>query len=403
MKPGLVVTCEELPLPPMTGSIRKLADILEALAPTWEIHAIVYDEPSDRSEQLIEYWKGRDVTFHRLQRRREWRHARCLRYQLSLPTVTRDFAAEQQIARATASRVPETRVLVDLISGSPLCRAIRRGVVVSGHDCISWFWRQQLKWTRGWKRRIHFGLRRRFAEVTERRYYHLADRLHVVAARDAEQLRRVNPGIRPVVIPLGGPTPNPRKVAPMRERQSGGVIWGNLAFPPIAEGFDRLLADLRRTPDRAAVWQVLGGLPETEARQRFPVMTELGLRYHGRVDDVSSVLGGHRWLVLPDLAGSGQKTRLVDGLAHGCCVIGMPEVFLDMPGESGTHYHRVQTSSEVFETVGSATADQAACMSAAAQTLFLAHYSHAAQARSWDQLLRSLPPVEVVDHPVRFL
>jgi hypothetical protein len=136
--------------------------VIQALAPVAELNIIVYPESDDDYGRLIDHWKANsNVHFHPLRRRDRGKYWRAVLRQLSLPTVTRDFDAELEIVRKLKARAPSVRLLIDLISGSPLCKRVRGGVIVSGHDCMSYFWRQMLQWAESPARRLHCIVARR--------------------------------------------------------------------------------------------------------------------------------------------------------------------------------------------------------------------------------------------------
>jgi hypothetical protein len=61
---------------------------------------------------------------------------------LSIPTVTRDFPREASLVDRL--RKPDSRLLINFISGAPLLRRhAGQGTVLSGHDCMSHFHHQE--------------------------------------------------------------------------------------------------------------------------------------------------------------------------------------------------------------------------------------------------------------------
>lgn len=388
----LVVTCDEPPVPPLNGNNRKIHDVLWALAPDYDLEVVVYPISDAQRAALTEYWSDAGLHWHFLTRQTRGRHARAIRERLSLPTVTRDFSAEAGVVRACVVRGTECRVLVDLISGSPLCTRVPGGVLVSGHDCMSHFWRSMAHWAGSWREKWLALARRQFALQAERRFYHLAHRVHVVSSLDVQELAKVNPRARTVVIPLGGRSADPARLRPASERR-GGVIWGNLAFGPIAAGARRLVRAMSARPGAWSEWSLIGGVPAAEAQRRIPELGQTGLRYTERVADLSATLGGARIVVLPDLSGAGQKNRCLDALSHACCVAGMAEVFRDFPGRSGTHFLEVSTPEELARRLEPVTMQEAESLGMEGRRLFETHFTMPALATRWRAALEALPPV----------
>lgn len=326
--PRLIITCDEPPCPPLSGNNRKAADVIEALRADYDVQVLAYPKDDATWETLRDCWQGKGVTCHRLQRRLRGRHARMLREGLSLPTVTRDFAAEAELVRSLSREATHARLLVDFVSGAPLLHAFRGpGTVLSGHDCMSYLFQEESRYANGALPRAHFRLRRRFALHAERRFAHLPARVHVVSEQDAEALRRVNPLVRTAVIPIGGPRADARVLRPMAGRRER-IIWGSLRSGLVVEGLRRIFGIVHREfPGAFRGWTLLGRVPEAEARRRFPGLDALGVAYRERAADIGALLGGAVAVLLPDVSGTGQKNRTVDSLAHGCCVLGTQEVF----------------------------------------------------------------------------
>lgn len=390
---SLVITCDEIPVPPLNGNNRKVHDIIKALCGHYQLHVVVYPRATDDEAALHSYWGGSGVILHFIQRRTKGRHFRAVLHQLSLPTVTRNFQAECEIVRQVLIGDPEAKVLIDLISGSPLCRYLSGGVVISGHDCMSHFWKEMGRWAPDRGSIIKAYVRRRFALQAERKFYHLAHHVHVVSRLDEQELLHINPKARYVVIPLGGPSADEKNLLPHCDRY-GGIIWGNLDFPPIAQGLHRLLEGI--DPGlRLTGWKLIGGLPKSTALARFPLIAALGLEYISRAADLEKILGSVRYLVLPDLAGAGQKNRCLDGLRHGCCVVGLPEVFRDLPGQLGREFIQFESPEEMGRNWPDLVRHDSAMIGAAGRKLFQQHFTIETLGARWRELIADMPPVRL--------
>jgi hypothetical protein len=242
---------------------------------------------------------------------------------------------------------------------------------------------------KGW----HFRVRRWFALNTERRFAHLAERVHLVTSHDARELRRVNPRVRTVVIPLGAETPDPSRLRPWTERHRR-VVWGNLGSGPVLEGLRQIMAVSRTAgPHALAGWELIGRVPEAEAHRLLPELASGGLRYVERVSVMTGHLGETRLLLVPDIGGTGQKTRAQDGLAHGCCVIGLPEPFRGLEADGPPAFVCEATPEKLVRRIASLTDAEAAGLGEAGQRRFETLCSRAALRRQWTSLLDSLAPL----------
>ena len=329
MKTQLLVVCDGVPVPPLNGHTRKVYDMIKAVCDQYSISVFVYgDEAIGRSVQ--EHWRGSGVQWTFEPKRGFSSYFGMLAGRVPLPTARRNFNRELSWVKEKMATTVRSVLFIDFINGSPLAANFKEGVVISGHDCMSHLFRQERIASKSVKQKLHFTVREYLVRTLERKFAHRCQFLHLVSSEDAERFRRVNPAINPSVIPIGGPKPSPTSLRGWDER-SGGIIWGNLNSQPIADGLVRLLPLFK--DKELSGWQLIGSVAPEVVQQRFPEVYRVGLSYHPRVPDISTCLGEARYLFLPDTTGTGQKNRCVDGLAHGCCVFGLPEVFRGMGAE----------------------------------------------------------------------
>ncbi len=387
----LILTCDALPLPPFIGHNRVVYELLQALDRE-EIDAVVYAN-DDEMNALERHWKGRRIRFHPLTRRVAGRHVRAIVQQLSLPTVTRDFDREETLVKLLARPARNPRLLVHFITGAPLLeRFDGRGIVLSGHDCMSHVYLEEARHARNWPTRLKFLIRRRFARVAERRHAHRAERVHLVSQQDVVEFKRVNPRIHGEVVPLGTEAPNTAQLQPFAERRQS-VIWGTLGDELILAGLRRLLAAaIRSHPTLLRGWVLLGRIPESEARVLLPDLDRLGLIYQPHAANLTTFLGATRLLLLPDVGGSGQKTRTLDGLAHGCCAMGLPIAFRGIETSPDPAYLQASTHGELLDKLASLSDVAAERSAARGRQLFLDEFDRPVLARRWRQLLQGLSP-----------
>lgn len=333
---SLIITCDEPPRLPLNGNNRKSFEVIQAVQENYRVHIIAYPSGDSDWRSLQYQWKGFNVQCHRHYRRRAFRHVRSLGQRLSLPTVSRDFDLEFRTVREIIGCEGPSKILIDFISGAPLLKmASGSGVVLSGHDCMSYLFEQEMRWATRLTGKVNYWLRRQFALNAERRYAHLAKRVHLVSENDALEFSKVNRGVQTAVIPIGGSMARLPDLMPYSERRKM-LIWGNLGSELIAAGLRSLLeviwnAGVRKMTD----WDIIGKLPKEQALRLIPRIFDLGIQYYSAVDRIGEVLGRTKVLVLPDSGGTGQKNRTLDGMSHACCVMGLSEVFRGIPGRNG--------------------------------------------------------------------
>jgi len=389
--PRLIVTCDEPPCPPFNGNNRKSFEVIEALRGDFDIHVLTYPVDDSDWKKLQEHWRSRGVTCHRLYRRMAKRYQRLLTSGLSLPTVTRDFSSEARLVKLLHQEVPKSQLLIDFISGAPLLREFNGcGTVLSGHDCMSYLFEQEGRFASCLRDKLYLRLRRRFALNAEKRFAHLSARTHVVSSQDAAELRRINPRARTTVIPIGGDEADTASLRPMNQRHLR-IIWGSLGSGLILSGLRRIF-NIAQREDTTALqgWTLIGRVPEAETRTLLPELDSLGVTYLAQVDDIDMLLSDTIALLLPDIGGTGQKNRALDGLRHGCCVFGMAEVFrgIESPGS------RAFVSCNDYETLVRSVSniDQWPCedIGKRAMQLFVSNFSRPVLAAQWRALLSSI-------------
>lgn len=388
----VVVTVDSLPLPPFSGHNRVIFDWLHACAAHLELDLLVYGNRVD-GDSLKQEWPQNNVRFHLMNRRDRLTAARAILSNLSIPTVSRNFLAEA--ALVTKLRKPNSRLLINFISGAPLLKRYHgSGVVLSGHDCMSHFFRQERNHTKKLKDWAVTILRERFAQNAETRYAHRAACVHVVSNLDAAEFKRVNPRVRTSVIPLGRGAP-PQETIKTWTRRTHNIIWGSLETQPILSGVRAIFQiALRISPNLFAGWILIGRVPTSLVHELLPELNLLRVIYKERVQDLQSLLGDTKILLIPDLAGTGQKTRTLDGLASGCCVAGFPEAFRNISTVvEDESFVRVNSPDEMIERLKKITGVEAKSLGDRGQKLFHGSFSSNALYAKWFKLLVDVGPL----------
>lgn len=391
--PRLFIACEQAPTPPFDGNNRRSFDLAQALMDRWEIHLLVYPQDEAHAERVRATWRQVPCQFHFLTRRTQGRYWRSLTRGEALPTVERDFAREAEIIRAHTLDPQSTRLILDSHCVAPLTHYFQKGVVVSGPDCMSRQFGQLARHARSLKERLHNRVRQQFALNNERRWFHRAERVHMVSDMDREAVLRVNPQAKVVVIPLGMALPPAETCAPWSSRR-GGLIWGNVDFPPVLTGIQEVFRQLDTYPAGFFKdWSLLGKAPRARALELVPNLERSGIQYLEWCEDVSGLLSRTRFVLCPDLGGAGQKNRCLDALAHGCVVLGLREIFRGFEEFAGTAYLELKQLSELAQRVQSVTDSHGDALGSAARSLFRDRFSHAALGRKWSELLEQLSPL----------
>jgi len=390
-QPVLVITCDALPVPPEDGHNLKTIQVIRALRGSHRVHCLAYAGPEDLLERFAATWgpPSAGCSLRVLRPRDRWVGVRAWLRGLTRSTVRRDFGEEGRAVQGMVSAGETVRVLVDFISGAPLVGHVNGGTVVSGHDCMSLLMREEARLARSlpgrWMRRITA----QRAERAERRYLHRCAAVHVVSQLDARAISRVNPAARVHVIPLAVELP-PQGTAP-DARTGRGVFWFHAGLPHHQRGVAALI---RSMPP--AFWNgtvMLGRLPFDAAVRQVPELAPFVSQYDSYARDLGSLLMAAPWVLLPDVAGTGQKNRALTAMAHGCCVIGFGESFRDMPGRHGEEYLEMEDAGGLGRVLEAHDDADRLRIGARARAMVERDYSLATCAARWEALLAGVEPL----------
>jgi len=386
---NVIVTCDALPLPPLNGHNRKTYDLLRALGARVSFDVIVYPANEVEWERLSCYWKDSRIRLHRLARRSGGKMLRVLWNRHSIPMATRDFDAEYRLITRLREDNPCSLTLIDFLYGSPLVVRLAKPVIISGHDCMSRLFREEALLARGAKQKLVFHIREYLAELNERRYFHIADVVHVVSEDDSNELRRLDNRIKTHVIPIGGEMPDGQNLKLFGERQHK-LIWGNINSPNVQAGLRQLFSEaLLAKPDVLDGYFLLGKAPFDEAIRLFPEIPKLGIKYVSQVNDISDFLGNCKYVILADSSGTGQKNRTMDALAHGCCVFGTDEVFRGIPSRDSKSYFNGGSTGGILRDLQTVDDSMAAQTGVNGRALFSAEFSLPVLGGKWQELFES--------------
>lgn len=385
----VILTVDSLPIPPFKGHNRVILDWLDACAETFELDLIVYAQ-DEELELLRSRWPQANIRFHCLRRNKKFQKIRSIKNLLSIPTVTRDFDAEAGLVEKL--RRNNTRLLINYLSGAPLLLKFSgEGTILSGHDCISYFCRRAREKSRDFMSWTSAAVREVFALNAERRFAHLARRVHVVSNTDAENFKTINPRISAFVIPLGRNTP-PLHLLKSWHQRSENLIWGSLETQPIIAGLRLILKSaVLHNPQVFKNWLLIGRVPESQAYKLLPELGYLKIRYKSHVENIGDLLGRSKRVVIPDLSGTGQKTRTLDSFAFGCCTIGFKEAFRNAESHASSGaYLCKETSDDLVKLIGMTNDAESEAIASKGNRVFVAHFSSAALREKWKDLFNEV-------------
>lgn len=396
----VVIVTSERPLPPLYGHNRKMHDVILALQNYFYLHVITYATNKDEyRQQLLSYWTNDDIDWHVLESNQFIPTIRALASGRLRVNAMRRFDLERKLIDDIRALYPDTKLIIDDIAGAELLKSYRNGTIISCNDCASELAYHEMRLTQKLSEKVRGYLRYRAIVQIEKQYLPLAEVVHVVKQADGSCLQNLNPLTKNIaVIPLASPGVVPR-LAPTPKSNSGPLkllIWADLVRSSILSGYMELILPM----EQARLWEkmkvtVLGRIPETEF---LNVSGTIGtnLEYFTYVDDLNSFVQQFDIVLLPDIAGSGQKFRLLDGLRLGKCMVGFEHPFEGMPTHASPYYVKCTTAEQVINAIETlSVSGNWREIGREAQQVFIQYFGFDHFCRSWIALLQNLSTLGV--------
>ncbi len=199
---------------------------------------------------------------------------------------------------------------------------------------------------------------RRFAAAYERLERELLPRFGrvlAVSGEDALLVRQLAPAARTLVVP----NTIPQQPAPPRVEEDIIAFSGNLAYRPNTEAVRYFAHDVwpsvsARWP--GLEWRILGKNPA--AIERY-VRDAKYIQLVGPVEDAVAELARARVVVVPVLAGSGTRVKILEAWAAGTPVVSTSVGAEGLGARAGEHLFIADTAAEFAETISSLLASHA--------------------------------------------
>jgi glycosyltransferase involved in cell wall biosynthesis len=384
----VICDCDQPPIAPFDGHRLKTYQFFKAVAGTMNVHCLIYADGPKIKAAVEKQWENTGIQFHYLMPRRSGAITRSIFSGLSLPTSRRDFLKEKEIIDKIVELNPRTRIFVDYLSGAPVVRYYQQGAIISAHDCMSLYHREEAKYLPFGKKKITEWVRAWHARNAEKRYYHQASAVHVVSQKDADYVTKVNPRAKISVIPLSVTIGPDQKINPDRSEK---LIWFNAKLGTQVFGVRKLLK--ASPPGFFNDWTFLGRGKFDDVVKRIPEIAPYKSQFQGYVEDLEELLNRTKAVIIPDYSGAGQKTRVLHAMLHGCCVIGFPEAFRDLPGTNEAEFVCFTSDDSIALKLDKLGNLPLTDIASAGKKMVLLHYSTETVRKKWIQFLNENPYV----------
>ena len=390
-KPRALFLSPEAPYPAIGGGALRSASLLEYLSRHFSVHAIVFRQPGDNDPApavppgRVETLSLVDLPFHsRRPAARVFRNT--VRALLNRPPLFDRFSGFASAIEALVAGQQYEVAIIEHFWCAPYVEQLRprsKRVLLDLHNIES-VWHDRLAVTERGIHSLAFG---RFANKLrdlERLWLPQFDSLLVTSAQDAETARAIAPGASVTIYPNA----LPEIAAPPKVEQEAIAFSGNLEYAPNAgavQFFHREIWPLLGERWPQLQWRIIGKNPEAIAGE---VRCDPRVRFTGPVEDAVACLASAKVAIVPMLAGSGTRVKILEAWAAATPVV---STTLGAEGLDCRHREHLLLADEPRQFADAvatllASPEERARIGAAGRRLFEERYT-------WPAAWRSLAPV----------
>jgi glycosyltransferase involved in cell wall biosynthesis len=339
-KPRALFLSPESPYPAIGGGPLRSASLLEYLARHFSVHAIFFRQDGDPDPaRFIPAGRIEKLDVLELPRHSKSAFARAARNSIRMfrnrpPLFDRFSGFQNAIGKLVAGRQYDA-ALVEHFWAAPYVEQLRpysRRVILDLHNIES-LWHRSLADLEHGARALAL---RRFATSSvalERQWLPKFDRLLVTSAEDAAAVREIVPGAGVTVYPNALPD----IPLPARMEREEIVFSGNLEYTPnilAVRFFHDSIWPVLRSRWPVLKWKIVGKHPEAiEAIVHGDPRIELT----GFVEDAVAALATAKVALVPVLAGSGTRVKILEAWAAGTAVVSSTLGAAGLGCRSGEH------------------------------------------------------------------
>jgi len=322
-KPRALFVAPECPYPVQGGGPLRSASLLEYLAARFSVHAIVFHQPGD-PDPTHAIPPGRFEKIDVLELPRHSKHPlaralrNCRRLVRNIPPLMDRFGGfTEPIAALVAGNQYDIAVIEHFWCApyADLLRSCSRRMILNLHNIES-EWHRSLAASAG---PAQAWALQRFAAASaalEFKWLPKFDSLLVTCEQDAELARAMHSGASTLVYPNA----LPEIPAPPRQERPEVAFSGNLEYAPNVAAVrffrEKIWPALRSRP--GLTWKIIGKNPEAI---RSIVGGDPRIEITGKVDDALKALASAQVAVVPLLAGSGTRIKILEAWAAGTPVV----------------------------------------------------------------------------------
>lgn len=199
------------------------------------------------------------------------------------------------------------------------------------------------------------------AQEIERRFFPRFDRILVASEDDAARVRALRPKAQTIVypnaIPLCG---DPRRGQEQPGREDSIVFSGNLEYRPNLQGLDyfrKAVWPALKQRQPALIWRIIG---KNAGRVRAWAAADRNICVTGPIQNAVEELAKSKVAVVPLLAGSGTRVKIIEAWAASCAVVSTPIGAEGLPARDGENLKIVRSPAGWVKAILELLRDRAA-------------------------------------------
>ncbi len=394
-KPRALFLAPEAPYPVRGGGPLRSASVLEYLARRFSVHAIVFRQPGDPDPaQAIPPGRIEKLDVLELPRHSKQPLARAFRNFWRLvrnaPPLMDRFAGFDQTIQAMIAGEKYGVAVIEHFWCAPYVHILRPSsdrVILDMHNIESQ-WHQSLAATQAapgaWALK-RFGAA---SAALERRWLPKFDSLLVTSIPDARLMCAMISGANATVYPNA----LPEIPLPLRQERVEIVFSGNLEYAPNISAVrffhDNIWPLLRSRP--GLTWKIVGKNPEAIRRI---IGRDPGIEVTGPIEDAVAALAEAQVAVVPLLAGSGTRIKILEAWAAATPVVSTSIGAHGLQCQNGEHLLLADTPDRFADSVSKLldSPHERARLGAAGRSLYEKRYTWPQAWMALDRLFGELP------------
>ena len=353
-RPRALLLAPDAPYPLAGGGALRTASLLHYLARSYAVDLILFRQSGDPDPSvfvpngLVERVSVVDLPAHRRSGasrgfRNAWRLLRRVP-----PLIDRFSGFQQAVARAMEDRQYAVGV-VEHFWCAPYWEQISSRcdrTVLDLFDIESVWHERCARVERGAVRFAHGVFARASAEL-ERKWFPCFSEILTTSPEDARQVLALTPEARTTVYPNA----IPQRPVPNAKKDDAIVFAGNLEYHPNISAvrfFRQEVWPILRERWPALVWRLVGKNPQAVAAWTGG---DPRIQLSGPVEDAVAEMARARIAVVPVLAGSGTRLKILEAWAAELPVVSTPLGAEGLPVEDGRHLLLAETAVKFAEAV----------------------------------------------------